>query len=486
MFRKIGCSHELKEILGEQIRRYIFGEFVKTCRELDISPERQSEETEMEEDDEEDEDELIDIYARRRDSSSCELDADRDSNRDIYVTNNIETILLSSQRAADEADQDDEETINTGLDTIAAAGSLAVAAVGDQMKQVTSYVTKRAGFGLSSSKSSGCDDLIVASVPYLSLSGFIDSWHPFGSGRYFDTPPKGVDASLVQCGFSLKPHVQVGTLSEEDSQQLMLIFDQVVREEGLSVQNFECAECTRAIGTIFGPAKVCAYTRRYYCEECHIDETSTIPAKIMYNWDFRQFAVCHKAKLFLAAVSIEPIINVKSFNGELFEFADGLSQVFDLRRQLRYMNAYLATCADGKSQAKAAFTKLLWPRQHLYEDIDMYSIRDLEDVHSGKLVNLLAATVKFSLGHILKCILCSGKGFICEICRQDQVIFPFELDSIMQCKECYTVFHLDCSMKMTTCPKCDRIEARNLNWQVSLSKSQRLVTNVNDDDDVVL
>ena len=152
---------------------------MKTCGELDISPERQSEETEMEEDD----DELIDIYARRRDSSSCDLDADRDSNRDIYVTNNIETILLSSQRAADEADQDDEETINTGLDTIAAAGSLAVAAVGDQMKQVTSYVTKRAGFGLSSSKSSGCDDLIVASVPYLSLSGFIDSWHPFGSGR---------------------------------------------------------------------------------------------------------------------------------------------------------------------------------------------------------------------------------------------------------------------------------------------------------------
>ena len=72
VFRKIGCSHELKEILGEQIRRYVFGEFVKTCRELDISPERQSEETEMEEDDEEDEDELIDIYARRRDSSSTQ------------------------------------------------------------------------------------------------------------------------------------------------------------------------------------------------------------------------------------------------------------------------------------------------------------------------------------------------------------------------------------------------------------------------------
>jgi len=389
--------------------------------------------------------------------------------------------LSSPGQKTDEPDEDEIVNEETSKPDETAIASLA-STVGDQMKQVTSYVSKRAGFGLSSSKSSGSEELILASVPYLSLSGFIDSWHPFGSGRYFDTPPKGDSNLQAQYGFSLKPHVQVGTLSEEDSQQLMLIFDQVVREEGLSVQNFECAECTRAIGTIFGPAKICTYTRRYYCEECHLDETSTIPAKIMYNWDFRQFAVCHKAKLFLTAVSIEPIINVKSFNGELFEFAAGLKQVFDLRRQLRYMNAYLSTCADGKSQAKAAFTKLLWPRQHLYEDIDMYSIRDLEDVHSGRLVSLLASTVKFSLGHILKCILCSGKGFICEICRQDQVIFPFELDSIMQCKKCFTVFHLDCSMKMTTCPKCDRIEARNLNWQVSLSKSQRLVSANTDDD----
>ena len=54
-----------------------------------------------------------------------------------------------------------------------------------------------------------------------------------------------------------------------------------------------------------------------------------------------------------------------------------------------------------------------------------------------------------------------------------QVIYPFDLDAIMQCNKCYTVFHLDCSVKMANCPKCDRIEARNLNWHISLSKSQR-------------
>ena len=82
-------------------------------------------------------------------------------------------------------------------------------------------------------------------------------------GRNFDTPPKS--DQTIKCGFSLKPHVQIGTLNEQDSQQMMLIFDQIICEEGLDVQNYECAECTRAIGTIFGPAKICSYTKLYYC-----------------------------------------------------------------------------------------------------------------------------------------------------------------------------------------------------------------------------
>ena len=357
---------------------------------LEISP-KQQEEVSRENDDisdsSEDDEDMIDIYARRHDSSCGETESIPEN----YITASED---VSAQQSLSMAPLE------------AAAASI----VDDQMKKVTAFVSKRGCYGLSSSRSSGSESsLTLASVPY--LSGFIDSFQPFGAGRFFDTPPKGDDESrLMQYGFSLQPHVQIGTLNEEDSQELMLIFDQVIREEGLDAQNYECAECTRAIGTIFGPAKICAYTRRYYCEECHLDEMSVIPAKIMYNWDFRQFKVCHKVKLFLTAVSIEPIINVKSFNGELFEFAPSLQEVFDLRRQLRYMNAYLSTCSNGKSKAKKTFDKMLWPRQYLYDDIDMYSVRDLEDINSGRLVASLTSTVKFSLGHILKCILCSGKG----------------------------------------------------------------------------
>jgi uncharacterized C2H2 Zn-finger protein len=47
-------------------------------------------------------------------------------------------------------------------------------------------------------------------------------------------------------------------------------------------------------------------------------------------------------------------------------------------------------------------------------------------------------------------------------------------ESIAQCPKCFTVFHLECSATLTNCPKCDRIEARNLNWHVSEAKWARL------------
>ena len=421
----------------------------KSQEVLEVEPEQEEEE--------EDEDIEIDVYRRSRSRSS----------RSSYYS---QTTATTSET----------EVIEDRADAVKTQSSLSDDCDPNQQppfedNQMTTLIrSKRSAalYGFDSSKSSSSSNsLNLAAVPY--LAGFIDSWLPFTGLRHFDTPPKG-DEELPHYGFSLQPHVQVGVLSEVDSQQLMLIFDKVVQEEGLDLQNYECAECTKAIGTIFGPAKICAYTKRYYCEDCHWDETSTIPAKIMYNWDFRTFRVCHKAKLFLSSVSIEPIIDVKSFNSELHSLAPHLQEVFDLRRKLRYADAYLSTCKNGTSADKTQFHKMLWPRSYLYEDIDMYAIRDLEEIHwGGKLVNLLNAAFSFAFNHITKCVLCSGKGFICEICREDQVLFPFDFDSIMSCKNCFTVFHLDCSVTMASCPKCDRIEARNLNWQVSLSKAQR-------------
>ena len=49
--------------------------------------------------------------------------------------------------------------------------------------------------------------------------------NPFGSGRYFDTPPEVPENERF--GFTLKPEIRVGALNEASSQALMHLFDQV-------------------------------------------------------------------------------------------------------------------------------------------------------------------------------------------------------------------------------------------------------------------
>lgn len=43
--------------------------------------------------------------------------------------------------------------------------------------------------------------------------------------------------------------------------------------------------CSRQIGFSFVRPKLCAFSGLYYCDICHQDDTSVIPARIIHNWD---------------------------------------------------------------------------------------------------------------------------------------------------------------------------------------------------------
>ena len=52
----------------------------------------------------------------------------------------------------------------------------------------------------------------------------------------------------------------------------------------------------------------------------------------MYNWDFRSQRVSCKAKIFLDAINIEPIIDAGVvFGQDMFEFVPGESKTFSQR-----------------------------------------------------------------------------------------------------------------------------------------------------------
>ena len=200
-----------------------------------------------------------------------------------------------------------------------------------------------------------------------------------------------------------------------------------------------------------------------------------IPAScLLYNWDAAPRPVSRAAHTFLAHISAKPLVNISTFNPSLAKIAPGLEDAARLRKQLTYLVAYLAACTRAQAEGvKVCLAEVVWPREYLYTGTDTYSLQDLEQLHRGELRDILEAGVKVCSRHVLSCLVCSGRGFICEVCGDRRPVHPFHLDTTSQCQECQTVFHLACARPLTSCPKCERMAARSINTLVMDSKLAR-------------
>ncbi|MEQ2295954.1 hypothetical protein AMECASPLE_019923, partial [Ameca splendens] len=79
-------------------------------------------------------------------------------------------------------------------------------------------------------------------------------------------------------------------------------------------------------------------------------------------------------------------------------------------------------------------------------------------VIDGKLAPFLSKVIKFASSHVFSCSLCREKGFICELCQNRQVIYPFQENVTRRCDGCGAVFHAECRQKAQPCPRCVRRE----------------------------
>lgn len=64
-----------------------------------------------------------------------------------------------------------------------------------------------------------------------------------------------------------------------------------------------------------------------------------------------------------------------------------------------------------------------------YDVTSFVAFQDLLQIPSGTLVHLLQKVVAFAKEHVLSCWLCRQKGFICEVCNNPKVIYPFDMES---------------------------------------------------------
>ncbi|XP_028924769.1 pleckstrin homology domain-containing family M member 3 [Ornithorhynchus anatinus] len=226
-------------------------------------------------------------------------------------------------------------------------------------------------------------------------------------------------------------------------------------ERGLTAQSFKCAGCQRPIGLSCGRAKVCSYSGWYYCNNCHADDSFLIPARIVHNWDTSKYKVSKQAKEFLEYVFEEPLIDVQQENPMLYTHVEPLATVVRLRQQLKSLRAYLFSC---RATVAEDLRRRVFPREYLFQQIHLYSLADLQQVIEGKLAPFLGKVIKFATSHVYSCSLCSQKGFICEICNNGEILYPFEDISTSRCESCGAVFHAECKVKSVPCPRCVRRE----------------------------
>ncbi|KAK1794338.1 hypothetical protein P4O66_011228, partial [Electrophorus voltai] len=197
-------------------------------------------------------------------------------------------------------------------------------------------------------------------------------------------------------------------------------------ERGLDSQNFKCAGCPRQIGVSLGQAKLCEFSGQYYCDTCHYGDTSIIPSRMVHNWDLNAHEVSRQALKLLADIEQEPLLNLDILNPDLFKHTETMATVHCLRQRLRLLGDYLLICRSG---IRKNMEPRLEQRTYLLESSHLYSVMDLRQIVDGHYASFLQYLIQFSSNHVHNCDLCTQRGFICQICNRDDIIFPFQFDS---------------------------------------------------------
>ncbi|XP_055844958.1 differentially expressed in FDCP 8 homolog isoform X2 [Episyrphus balteatus] len=233
-------------------------------------------------------------------------------------------------------------------------------------------------------------------------------------------------------------------------------------EIGLAAQGYKCAECQAALTfkNAWVEPRICDYSGLYYCPSCHWSDVSIIPARIVHNWDFLPRKVCRASLQEINLFLDKPLVKLEEANPKLFVFLQKLSSIKKLRENLCYMRKYLLECRiaiDAK-----LLDNQIGSRRHLVQSSEFYSFKDLEQVESSALYEFLSKIYSTFDKHIRICALCTAKAYICEICSNDEVIYPFD-DGCIICDKCKSIYHRVCmTRKNMICPKCTRLKERQL------------------------
>jgi hypothetical protein len=244
----------------------------------------------------------------------------------------------------------------------------------------------------------------------------------------------------------------------------------------LTLQNEKCAGCGMKFTKLYARrAKICNYYNKLFCQCCFSNEKTRIPARILHQWNFKEYPVSEFAYKFLQEYADHPIYNVRAVNPDLYKKVKTLKKLHSLRIKASHMWQYIQLCRISEttitsngiiiSSLKTTFTSI--PRRFLsLEEVDVYSILDFESIES--LIQMMEPVVENGKIHIEGCEECSQRAFFCSICKdQNYPLFSYQLEKVYQCDECGSLSHLKCFKRERRhddwkCSRCERLRKKHI------------------------
>uniref|UniRef100_A0A1A9WAH2 Phorbol-ester/DAG-type domain-containing protein n=1 Tax=Glossina brevipalpis TaxID=37001 RepID=A0A1A9WAH2_9MUSC len=228
----------------------------------------------------------------------------------------------------------------------------------------------------------------------------------------------------------------------------------------LQKQNYRCAGCGMRVSQQYVRSfRYCTYLGKYHCTGCHRNQISATPAKILQMWDFRCYPVSVFAYRLLEQMYTYPLFYVPDLNPELYVKSKSLLNARKKRLQLKFVKDFIRACRFALHE-QSFFNTI---PDYITSDIDNWSMSDFVDVHSKCLQKSIDQLIDKCANHIHNCVLCTARGFICEHCRENTIIYPWG-SRIARCDRCGSCFHHNCWKSMSQiCCRCQRLDKRHSN-----------------------
>lgn len=233
------------------------------------------------------------------------------------------------------------------------------------------------------------------------------------------------------------------------------------RSQLLAKQNYRCAGCGMRVASQYAfKYRYCNYLGRYFCTGCHANQLSLIPAHIIQKWDFSRYKVSTFSYRLLEQMYTDPLFRVFAVNKNISKQSKNLRNCKLLRHGLFSMKDYILTCRFSTESLKGKLLAVLKEYPQINIDPDVYSMEDLVNVRSGDMGQCLKTPVDLCYFHISNCELCLARGFICRKCLSDEVIYPWQTNSVSRCSKCGECFHSKCWNSTDACLRCIRYNKR--------------------------